>query len=138
MNIDIPTLFVLVVMICFVLGAVFFSAWYRDRGDRLALRASAGPVAIAIGVALLLMRGAVPDWLSIIVANSFLIAGIGLIWSTIRVFEGRSAPVVGILAGTIAWLVASSIPAFFAIVEWRIALLSSIASAYSLAAGFEF
>jgi diguanylate cyclase (GGDEF)-like protein len=138
MNIDIPTLFVLVAMICFVLGAVFFSAWYRDRGDRLALRASAGPVAIAIGVALLLMRGAVPDWLSIIVANSLLMTGIGLIWSAIRVLEGRSAPAAGTLAGTIVWLVACGVPAFFAAVEWRIALLSSIAAGYSLAAGFEF
>jgi diguanylate cyclase (GGDEF)-like protein len=138
MKIDIPTLFVLVTMICLVVGILFSGAWFRDRSNNLALRAAAGPIVISVGVPLLLMRDTVPDWLSIIVANSLLLSGIGLIWAAIRAFEHRTAPLPAIFAGAAVWLVACAIPSFYAVVEWRIALLSLIAAAYSLAAASEF
>ena len=138
MKIDIPTLFVLVAMICLVVGILFSGAWFRDRSNSLALRAAAGPIVISVGVPLILMRDAVPDWLSIIVANSLLLSGIGLIWAAIRAFEHRTAPLPAIFAGAVVWLVACAIPSFYAVVEWRIALLSLIAAAYSLAAASEF
>jgi diguanylate cyclase (GGDEF)-like protein len=138
MKIDIPTLFALVAMICLVVGALFCGAWLRDRSNNLALRAAAGPAVIAVGVSLILMRGIVPDWLSIVVANALLVTGIGLIWSTIRAFEHRTAPLPAVLAGTVVWLIACAIPAFYVVAEWRIALMSFIAAAYSVSAAYEF
>jgi len=138
MNIDIPTLFALVALICLVVGVLFSGAWLRDRNNHLALRASAGPIVISAGVALILLRGTIPDRLSIILANSLLVAGIGLVWSAIRAFEHRRAPLPAVFAGTVVWLVACAIPSFYAVVEWRIALLSFIAAVYSLGAAFEF
>lgn len=138
MIIDIPTLFVLIAMLSVVVAVMFLGAWLRDRNDSPALRAAAGAFAIAVGMVLILTRGTAPEWLSIVVANTILIAGFGVIWSAVRLFERRSAPIAAVFAGAIVWLAACSIPAFYAVLPWRLVLSSSIAAAYSIAAGIEF
>jgi diguanylate cyclase (GGDEF)-like protein len=138
MVIDVPTLLVLVAMLSIVVGGVFLSAWLRDRDDGAALRAAAGVFSVAVGVALALTRVVAAEWLSVVAANTFLTLGFGLIWSAVRTFEHRTAPLSAVLAGVIVWLVACSIPAFYAVMSWRLVLSSLTAAAYSIAVGFEF
>jgi hypothetical protein len=115
-------------------GRRAFPERVRDRA--IALRAAAGLIVISVGVPPSAARYG-PRALDI-VANGLLVGDVGLIWSAIRAFEHRTVPLPAIFAGTVVWLVACAVPSFYAVVEWRVALLSLIAAAYSFAAAFEF
>jgi diguanylate cyclase (GGDEF)-like protein len=85
-----------------------------------------------------LTRAVTAGWLSVVIANTFLNAGFGLVWSAVRIFERRTAPILIVLAGAIVWLVACSVPAFYEVMSWRVVLSSLTAATYSVAVGFEF
>ncbi|MCJ2015348.1 sensor domain-containing diguanylate cyclase [Methylobacterium sp. J-076] len=81
----------------------------------------------SVGLAL---RGVIPDWLSVGVANSAMIAAYGLIWSGVRSFERRPYPLAIGLAGGLAWALLCQIPAFYESIAMRVAFASAIAASY--------
>jgi diguanylate cyclase (GGDEF)-like protein len=120
-----------------VLGVMFLSAWIKRRRE-LYLRSASAGLMFATGLALILARGAVPDRLSVDLANALMMVGVGVAWSAVRRFERQPAPLWLVLAGGVVWLVACTVPAFHASLAYRLALNSAIAAAYSFAAAYEF
>src|SRR4051794_1231631 len=104
MKIDIATLFTVFVMNCVAVGAIFVGAWFRSRSP-VSLRVGVAALLIAGGVSLLLLRGQVPEWMSIGFGNTLILVGLGLAWSGVRAFEEQPAPAWMILAGGALWLV---------------------------------
>lgn len=137
MTIDIPTLFLVLMLNCLLVGIIFLAAWFSSRGP-MQIRIGTAALMMAAGVLLLALRGRIPDRLSIDVANAIIFLALGLAWAGVRIFHGRPAPVALVLAGGAVWLAACAVPAFHASFAARMALGAAIAAAYALAAGFEF
>jgi len=137
MKLDTTTILFLLLMICGTLGLIFLSAWLKRRTE-IYLRAASAGLIIAIGLTLLLARGAIPDRLSIDIANALMLIGLGLAWSAVRRFEGRAAPPWLVLAGGVVWLIACTFPVFYASLGQRMALSAAISAAYSFAGAYEF
>ena len=138
MNIDIPTILVVLAMICGLVGAVFLFTWVKRDRTGLSLRAGIGGLVAAVGVVLVLLRGVVPDWLSIHLANALIILSFGFGWSAVRCYGGRSAPWLGTVAGAAVWLAASAIPEIRGDLTIRAMLASLILAGYSFTCAFEF
>jgi diguanylate cyclase (GGDEF)-like protein len=136
MKLDTTTILFLLLLICGVLGLIFFSAWLKRRAE-IYLRAALAGLVIATGLTLLLARGAIPDRLSIDLANALILIGLGLAWSAVRRFEGQVAPLWLVFAGGVAWLVACTFPAFYAALGQRMALNAAVSAAYFFAAAYE-
>ncbi len=89
MRLDIPTLAMVTVFVTALLGALLVFAGFQNRAVRAPVIWGVAFVLCAIGVALVAVRGMVPDWLSIEVANALVLGGIGLIWAGARQFDGH-------------------------------------------------
>ena len=136
MTLDISTLLFLLLMSCGLVGLIFLFSG-RFGGGQLHFRAGIAALMCAAGLGLMLARGSIPDRLSIDLANALMILAFGLTWSAVRAFDGKTSSMAGILAGAILWLAACAIPAFYASFPNRVALLSAIMAAYSLACAIE-
>ena len=91
----------------------------------------------AVGSGGLALRGVVPDWISIGVANALVIAAYALIWSGVRAFEGRRLHLsASALAGG-AFAGACLVPAFYTSIDARVVLASTIAAGFCAASAFE-
>jgi diguanylate cyclase (GGDEF)-like protein len=138
MTVDIPTILILLALVCGTVGAIFLSGWLTGRGSDLDFRIAAAMLPITLGVVLILLRGRVPDLLSIDFANALCLLGIGFAWSVGRRFDDQDAPVGIIVAGAAIWLLACSINEFRDSLAWRVGLVSFIGSAYAIAIGIQF
>lgn len=78
------------------LAAVLFSRWLNGRSDRHFLSWSAGFVLHGVGVAFIGIRGQIPDFLSIEIANTMMLAGVGFWIAGMLQFDRR--PVEGYVA----------------------------------------
>jgi diguanylate cyclase (GGDEF)-like protein len=138
MSLDLSTLFIIAVFTATIGGALLLLSWLQNRDVRaLAFWASAFMVG-AIGVALISMRGDIPDVWSIVIANAVIASGYGVMWGGVRNFEGHAAPVPLMLAGALVWLLACQFEAFYVEPQARVALMSVIVAAYSLLCAWEF
>ena len=82
-------------------------------------------------------RGTIPDFWSIVAGNALLAAAYGLLWGGARKFNGKRAPIILTLAGVPVWLAACSIPPIYARIEARASVMAAIAVFYTLLALFE-
>ncbi len=138
MNIDVPTLLLLTTLVCGTVGVIFLVAWWGARGTDLELRIACTMLSIAAGVSLILMRGYVPDRVSIDIANALIALGLGFGWSAARAFVGTNASSGVVVAGAIVWLVACAFPGFHDNATYRVVLISLITGGYAAACGVEF
>src|SRR5258707_12711616 len=109
MKLDIPTIIFMLLLICGLIGLIFTSAWLR-RGSEPYPRAGAAGLLLSIALTLLIARGTIPDRVSIDIANALPLFGLGLVWSTVRLFEGKTAPIAVVLFGGVLWLTACTWP----------------------------
>ncbi|GJD49231.1 hypothetical protein OPKNFCMD_1961 [Methylobacterium crusticola] len=137
MKLDALTLMAVTVFVTFIVGVLFLVSWNQARRTRALGVLGLAHLVGALASALLCVRGLVPDWLSIGLANALMLAAYGLIWGGARAFEGRRLPVRAIAAGPLAWAAACAVPAFYAAIEARIALASGVAGLYCLLAAGE-
>jgi diguanylate cyclase (GGDEF)-like protein len=136
MAIDITTLFVLVALLCSVVGSILLWGGLRHDGGRIARNGGGGLFLIAFGLTLILLRGRIPDWTSTTLANAMMTLGFGFLWSVASLFVHDKVSVPAIFSGSLVWLAASAPPAFHADTALRMALISFIAAAYSTSGGW--
>lgn len=86
-----------------------------------------------VGLVLLGLRGVAPDRLSIDLANATLYLGYMLNWAGMRRFCNRDISRPWMIAPSVLWLVLCQWPAFYASVEWRVAVNSAIMGLIALA-----
>jgi diguanylate cyclase (GGDEF)-like protein len=126
MAIDLPTLAVVTVFVTAVLGALLVFAGVQNRAVRALKIWGIAFLIGAIGLALVITRGFVPNWLSISVSNALVLFGISLIWAGARIFDGRPVRRAFLLVAPGLWLIACAFPAFQADINLRIIWASGL------------
>lgn len=87
---DIRTLIVVLLAQVSLLGALAIYFESRQPGTRAMGVWGAGLIVVAVGYALIAMRGAIPDLLSITVANTLLMGANLIFYRSLRIFGGKS------------------------------------------------
>jgi signal transduction histidine kinase/AmiR/NasT family two-component response regulator len=136
--IHVPTILAFSTLLSASLGALLLWLWRRDRSQPALASWGAARLLGAAAMPLLAARGLIPDWASINLANAVICTGYGLTWGGARQFEDQPARPAVILAGPAVWLLACELPAFYASLPARIALIALILAAYNGAAAAEF
>src|SRR5262245_43446390 len=138
MTLELTTLLIVAGSISAIAASLLLVTWLQNPDVRaLALWAASFALA-AIGVALFVIRGSVPDNSSILIGYAILTASYGVMWMGVRSFEGRSTSTPLMLAGTIVWLFAGQFELFYGSPKARAALVSAIVVAYSVMSAVEF
>jgi diguanylate cyclase (GGDEF)-like protein len=89
MLLDTRTILVVMAISCLIMSAALFvthAGRFRRDGMRLW---TAGYAAQFLGASLFAARGAIPDFLSIVLANTLLSAGFALLYAAVREFQGK-------------------------------------------------
>jgi diguanylate cyclase (GGDEF)-like protein len=136
-DLDVRTLFIVSISVTLVLGFLLLFTWYQNRQIRALGWWSASHFVMCAGAGLLGARGYLPDVLSIDIANGLLLLSCGLAWGGARLFDERSVPVSGVLAGAILWMLASQLPLLNESINARIMFSSAIISVYVIGTGCE-
>lgn len=137
LDLDVRTLFIVSISVTTVLGFLLLFTWYQNRQIRALGWWSASHFVMCAGAGLLGARGYVPDVLSIDIASALLLLSCGLAWGGARLFDERTVPMSGVLAGPILWMIASQLPLLSESINARIMLSSAIISVYVLGTGCE-
>jgi len=130
-NIHLPTVFVFSSILGGFLGLATLWLWSLDRRETALASWGLARLLGAGGTVLLGLRGLVPDWASIEVANLLLCIGYGLHWTGARQFEGRRPIPWGLLLGAMIWIGANRFPAFHASIDARVALMALVMLSYN-------
>ncbi len=137
MRLDIPTLAIVTVFVMALLGALLVFAGLQNRAVRALMTWGGAFVLCALGVALVAVRGMVPDWLSIQFANVVVLVGIGLVWVGARQFDGRPARVAMVAVAPLLWLAACAVPDIRFDINLRTVTVSILSALIALAAAYE-
>ena len=105
MQLDAPTLYVLMIVVLAVVALLLLWAWLQNRNVTALAWWGGALMLSSLGTALVFFRGFIPDWLSIDLSNSLLIVAYGMIWSGARIFSERTVGPIFLLGAAI-WLVA--------------------------------
>jgi len=137
MSLDLPTSMAIAAFTLTVGGALLLLSWLHHRSDQPLAQWGLAFFLGALAVALLAARSHIPDIWSIVLANTFLAAAYGIMWKGVRTFEGRPSRAAFVFAGALVWMLACTIPAFYAVTTARAALVMAIGMTYSLLAVVE-
>jgi hypothetical protein len=86
---------------------------------------------------IIVLRGTIPDFWSIIVGNALLAAAYGILWCGARKLDGNNVSILLALMGVIIWLIACSIGPIYSRPEARATVMAAIGVAYTLLVVFE-
>ena len=136
MLLDLPTLVFVTVFVTALLGGLLLFSWSQNRRVSALGWWSASYLLAAAGSFLLAGRTAIPDILSVTVANAAVIASYGGLWAGCRCFANRVPRWDVLLAGCAAWL-AFSLTSPFGSFQARVLFVSAATAFYFLAAAFE-
>jgi diguanylate cyclase (GGDEF)-like protein len=119
-------------------GCLLLLSWLQHRNIIALALWGVAFVTISIATTLVVVaRGTIPDFWSIIVGNALLAAAYGILWCAARKFEGKSALILPALLGVGLWIAACSIGPIYAQPQLRAIVMAAIAIAYTLLAVFE-
>jgi diguanylate cyclase (GGDEF)-like protein len=136
-HLDPTTLLIVSAATTLLVGTLFLASWRQAPESRALALWGAAHLVGSIGSTGLALRGQIPDFVSIGLANAVVLAAYGLIWSGVRSFERRAARLDVAMAGAALWGVLCCVPAFYASIELRVLLASAVATAYCGAAAAE-
>jgi signal transduction histidine kinase len=103
MSIDIRTLLVVHSLVSVTLAVLMFVFWLAHRSTPGFAQWTLGIVLIGLGTFLGALRGFIPDFPSIIVANVAGLLGLASFWNGIRLFGGRRARWLGVVMAAIGF-----------------------------------
>jgi diguanylate cyclase (GGDEF)-like protein len=86
---------------------------------------------------IIVLRGAIPDFWSIIVGNALLAAAYGILLSGARAFDDKNVSILLALMGVVFWLIACSIGLVYARPQARATVMAAIGIVYTLLVVFE-
>jgi diguanylate cyclase (GGDEF)-like protein len=86
---------------------------------------------------IIVFRGAIADFWSIIVGNALLATAYGLLWCGARKFDNKNVSILLALIGVVLWLIACSISPIYHRPEARATVMAAIGVAYTLLVVFE-
>ena len=120
-------------------GCLLLLSWLQHRRvTALALWGSGFITASVATTLIIVLRGTIPNFWSIIVGNALLSAAYGILWSGARKFEAKKVSILLALVGVSVWIVACSIGPIYARPEARATVMAAIGIVYTLLVVFEF
>ena len=132
------TLLAITVFTPVLAGCLLLLSWLQHRRIvALAWWGSGFIIASIATVMIVIARGTIPDFWSIVVGNALLAAAYGILWGGARKLNGDKVSIVLTLAGVPIWIAACAIPPIYARVEARATVMAAIAVLYTLLALFE-
>jgi diguanylate cyclase (GGDEF)-like protein len=138
MGMDLPASLFVAAFTLVVASVLLLMSWLQQRRlTPLAIWGAAFTMG-ALAIFLIAERNRIPDFLSILAANTILAGAYGMMWTGARKFEGRRALIVAAIAGIAAWLIACAIPVFYATPTARASLMAAIGIVYTLLTAYEF
>jgi diguanylate cyclase (GGDEF)-like protein len=133
------TLLAITVFTPVLAGCLLLLSWLQHRNIvALAWWAACFILASIATVIIVVARGTIPNFWSIVVGNALLAAAYGILWGGARKLNGEKASAILTLAGVPIWIAACSIPPIYARLEARATVMASIAVVYTLLTLFEF
>ena len=138
MNLDVNTLFMVTIYVEAILGLLLLFAWIQNSSIHAVAWWGFADLMRAASVVLFGLHGSVPDVISIDLANAILFSSFAVTWTGARLFDGRSARPLGLIAGAVIWLVFCRIPGLMENNELRVLVSSSIVAAYTWLTAYEF
>jgi diguanylate cyclase (GGDEF)-like protein len=119
-------------------GCLLLLSWLQHRKVTALVLWGSGFITASIATTLIILcRGAIADFWSIIVGNVLLATAYGILWCGARKFDNRNVSIVLELAGAVFWLIACSIGSIYHRPEARATVMATIGVAYTLLVAFE-
>jgi diguanylate cyclase (GGDEF)-like protein len=132
------TLLAITVFTPVLAGCLLLLSWLQHRRIVALALWGSGFITASIATTLIIVgRGTIPDFWSIIVGNALLAAAYGVLWYGARKFDGKKASIVLGLAGVPLWIAACSIAPIYARPEARATVMAAITMFYTLLALLE-
>src|SRR5262245_1001420 len=138
MALDLLTIATVAIFASVVAGGLLLTSWLQSTSIRALGLWAMSFAGNAIGFALFVARGSIPETWWLLLTGAILAAAHGIMWTGARSFQGCSTPVPLMLAGTLIWLVACQFPAFRDSSGAWGPLMSMIIVAYSVLSAVEF
>jgi diguanylate cyclase (GGDEF)-like protein len=138
MDLDINTLFLVTVYVESILGLLLLFAWVQNSAIYGVAWWGTAHLLRAGSITLFGMYGQIPDVFTIDLANAILLTSFAVTWAGARVFDGRSAGPIGLIAGAAVWLFMSHLPEIANSMEFRALISSGIIAGYTWLTGAEF
>ena len=119
-------------------GCLLLLSWLQHRRvTALALWGSGFITASIATTLIIVLRGEIPNFWSIVVGNALLAAAYGILWCGARKFDDKNISIPLALLGVLLWIVACSIGPIYARPEARATVMAAIGIVYTLLAFFE-
>jgi diguanylate cyclase (GGDEF)-like protein len=135
---NLTALSALVVFAPALAGCLLLLSWLQHRRQPALGVWGAGFLTASGAVTLVVIaRGTVSDFWSVVVGNAIFAAAYGILWAGARTFEGKGASVLFAMVGVLAWLFACSIGPIYARPEFRAGVMALVGISYTLLAAFE-
>ena len=116
-------------------GCLLLLSWLQHRKVIALALWGLGFITASVATTLIIvLRGRIPDFWSIIVGNALLAAAYGILWGGARKFEGKKVSILLALVGVLLWIVACSIGPIYARPEARAGVMAAIGIGYTLLA----
>ena len=132
---NLTTLLAIAVFTPAVAGCLLLLSWLQDRKVVALGVWGFGFITASVATTLIIvLRGTIPDFWSIIVGNALLAAAYGILWSGARKLNGNHVSIPLALVGVLLWLGACSIGPLYARPEARAAVMAAIGIGYTLLA----
>jgi diguanylate cyclase (GGDEF)-like protein len=112
-------------------GGLLLLSWLQHRRVvALALWGSAF-ITTSVGTTLIIiLRGTIPNFWSIVVGNALLAAAYGILWYGARTFDGKKTSTLLAMMGVVLWLIACAIGPIYAQPEARATVVAGIRIGY--------
>jgi diguanylate cyclase (GGDEF)-like protein len=138
---DVPNLATLLAIVVFtpaLAGCLLLLSWIQHRRQPALGVWAVGFFTASIAAALIVVaRGEIPNFWSVVVGNTILAVSYGILWSGARTFERKKVSIPLALLGLVIWLGACSVSPIYARPEARASVMAAIGICYTLLAVFE-
>lgn len=133
-TIDVQTLLIVSTLVLVVLGVFFLVSWVQDRSDTALLHWATAYLITAPATVLIVLRGQIPEWASLVVANAVVILAYGLNYSGALAFDGIRRGRFLALGGAMVWLALCLVPEFRTNFSARVFVVAATTALYTGAA----
>jgi diguanylate cyclase (GGDEF)-like protein len=138
MSIDFKTLFLLTLDVEAMLGVLLLFSWMQNTAVRAVAWWGCAHLLRSLSIGLYGMYGALPDLITITVADVILFGSYAVTWTGARIFDGRAPRPGSLITGAAVWLSACQFSEFAQAPAIRASLSAAIIAAFMWLTAYEF
>src|SRR5262245_58670329 len=138
MTLDVHTLFLVTIYVEAILGLLLLFVWAQNMALRAVCWWGFAHMVRLVSIGLFSMYGAVPDLISIDLANALLFTAFAVTWTGARIFDGRPVEPVYLVTGAVIWLLICRLPILAEDFNLRALIASGIITGYTWLTAYEF